>query len=567
MLVTQLNKTNKQTKIANKNHNNNNNNQNNNKYREDKAAREKHEQWQKEARMITLNVHYSNGKKEKSNELSLENGNERALKVDPMEMTFRELKAMVRDAFEISDDQVAWERCRLRKYYPAIDFMAEGYDDENIQDCPLEIAKFNRIDTHLILEVLRETQLSFDYFNPNDILISLFVVTDKNMAAVVERGFVQPSLLMQQDMPEGLSLLYTYHTHVRIHVYKHIDNEKNQKKKGDFTTIIVDSTKPLNEIKQIIFGKLKSEGILPQEWTDPSKLNLIRFGYQKCTVFVPTNTCRSLENFNVKLGDLLYVEHQPDSTTEKEEKDHAQLMGDMSEDKENDNMIDVVNTDADIESDAKVIADDSIPTSLISEEQKMKEESDQLRREQEQLHKISKLARYYEEQRLKITILFNRPLPVKPPIQRIEDLVKTEAGQSSISTVEERISFDHVIRISKESPLGQLKEEIGKQLGLDIHEFRLRKARNDQEFKNLKKTISHYNITEGGVVYVERGVPTKPNEIRVSFALYDPLKKWTDPWKQIKTLYRDLFEYPFDKNILVKDMKSKIVQLLDQFFR
>jgi len=31
-------------------------------------------------------------------------------------------------------------------------------------------------------------------------------------------------------------------------------------------------------------------------------------------------------------------------------------------------------------------------------------------------------------------------------------------------------------------------------------------------------------------------------------------------------LYRDLFEYPFDKNILVKDMKTKVVELLNEYF-
>ena len=75
-----------------------------------------------------------------------------------------------------------------------------------------------------------------------------------------------------------------------------------------------------------------------------------------------------------------------------------------------------------------------------------------------------------------------------------------------------------------------------------------------------------YGITDGGLVYVEYGVPTGPKQVCITFALYDVNKTLTDPHKKKKTLAQKLFEYPFRKDIKVCDLKREIVKIINRLF-
>ena len=131
-------------------------------------------------------------------------GKELTLKLDVEEYTFSDLLKLVRSEFDINAGLIPLQNSRLRKYHAEHDFVAEGYDDENIQDSKIEIAKWPKRGTNLILEIKEDINTKFAYFNPNSILISLFIVTESNMAKLVERGFVASATFKAQELPPGI---------------------------------------------------------------------------------------------------------------------------------------------------------------------------------------------------------------------------------------------------------------------------------------------------------------------------------------------------------------------------
>merc|ERR1712228_941630 len=168
-----------------------------------------------------------------------------------------------------NDEVIPLQNSRLRKHHIEYDFIAEGYDDENIQDSKIELAKWPKRGTNLMLEIKEDVNTKFAYFDPNSILISLFIVTESNTAKLVERGFVQSATFKAQELPSG-----------------------------DICSIVVDSKMPLKEIKPILFKEICSNNIVPKEWMieqnefDAQQLNLI-----KC-------------DYNIKLGAMIFIELQ-----------------------------------------------------------------------------------------------------------------------------------------------------------------------------------------------------------------------------------------------------------------
>ena len=73
-----------------------------------------------------------------------------------------------------------------------------------------------------------------------------------------------------------------------------------------------------------------------------------------------------------------------------------------------------------------------------------------------------------------------------------------------------KLEFNHAVRVSKECPLKVLKQRIAKQLGLEMTAFRLRKSSRGDELRDLEQTLKAANIRDGGLVFVEYGVPTGP---------------------------------------------------------
>eukprot|EP00484_Ammonia_sp_Unknown_P013089 CAMPEP_0197078160 /NCGR_PEP_ID=MMETSP1384-20130603/212981_1 /TAXON_ID=29189 /ORGANISM="Ammonia sp." /LENGTH=869 /DNA_ID=CAMNT_0042517025 /DNA_START=1 /DNA_END=2611 /DNA_ORIENTATION=+ len=339
-------------------------------------------------------------------------------------------------------------------------------------------------------------------------MIKLFVVEDQNTADLVDRGFVQAATFKQQDLPPGGQC-----------------------------SVIVDSTAPLSKIQPILFDALKSSNIVPKEWLtdfdgdinkfDVTQLHLLKFDYNKIRLFCDEND--NLSNFGIKLGTLLYIE--------KKSKDPIMPSDDTEEEKKDD---------------STKLAD--IPVLSPS-------------------YQRSKLAVLYEEQRLKISVQYNEPLPSKSVQDRLEELLMTpqmlaakKQSAENLLSEKKRLEFTHAVRISKECTLQQLKTRISKELNLEMNGFRLRKSTTSPELRDMDQTLNAAGITDGGLVYVEFGVPTGPKQTCITFSLYDPNKFLTDPHKKKKTLAQKLFEYPFNRDIKVSAMKLEIVNVVNQLF-
>jgi len=107
-----------------------------------------------------------------------------------------------------------------------------------------------------------------------------------------------------------------------------------------------------------------------------------------------------------------------------------------------------------------------------------------------------------------------------------------------------------------------LKQEIAIQLGFSVEQFRIRKNTRGKELKDQNKTLEEYRLLDKSIVYLEFGVPAKPNEISLIFRLYDPEKKLTDPLRGKKS-FCDLIEFPFPKDMTVAQLKEAVVEVLD----
>ena len=72
------------------------------------------------------------------------------------------------------------------------------------------------------------------------------------------------------------------------------------------------------------------------------------------------------------------------------------------------------------------------------------------------------------------------------------------------------------------SPLKDLKNAIGRELGESSGGFRLRRTPNGPELKDLSKTLSSFGFTDGSSLYLERGTPLVPGEYRIRLFTQGP---------------------------------------------
>eukprot|EP01006_Ploeotia_vitrea_P034464 TRINITY_DN65758_c4_g1_i1.p2 TRINITY_DN65758_c4_g1~~TRINITY_DN65758_c4_g1_i1.p2 ORF type:complete len:441 (+),score=251.21 TRINITY_DN65758_c4_g1_i1:61-1323(+) len=67
------------------------------------------------------------------------------------------------------------------------------------------------------------------------------------------------------------------------------------------------------------------------------------------------------------------------------------------------------------------------------------------------------------------------------------------------------------VKIDVRQPLSDLKDAIGQVIGVDVGKFRMRRARNDRELKDLSKPLTFFGLTGDDPVYVEAGEPLPPH--------------------------------------------------------
>ena len=240
--------------------------------------------------------------------------------------------------------------------------------------------------------------------------------------------------------------------------------------KGDQCSVIVDSSAPLSKVKSVFLEALKAEDIVPGEWppeTASSELNVVKLEYNKIRILCRAEA--SLDDERIALGTKLFVERAQDPEPEPVDPEEVDL--------------------------------DSKWTEIASL-------SPSYRR--------SPLAVLYEEQRVKMSVQFNEPLPAQTATERIEELLMTpqmlsrKRAQNADSALKPKLEFDRAVRVSRECPLGVLKQRIARELGLEMDAFRIKKSSRGAELRDLEQTLKAANIRDGGLVYVEHGVPTGP---------------------------------------------------------
>ena len=238
---------------------------------------------------------------------------------------------------------------------------------------------------------------------------------------------------------------------------------------GDICSVTVDSTAPLSKIKPVLFGKLSESEIVPKEWLiecgdisafDPQNLNIIKFDYNRIRLFC--DDLKSLSDYNIKLGTMVFVELKSQESLLKNAQKNEEKISENENKSEND-------TKSEFENPKKFAV---IPTLNPS-------------------YQRSKLAVLYEEQRLKISVQYNEPLPAKSAMDRVEELLMTPQmlgrKRQTNSETKKRLEFNNAVRISKECPLGQLKLQIASELKLEMSEFRLRKSSHGSELRDMHK--------------------------------------------------------------------------------
>lgn len=237
--------------------------------------------------------------------------------------------------------------------------------------------------------------------------------------------------------------------------------------------MMVDRTLSLSKVKSVILEELKAAGVFPKEWaaeTVSSELNMVKLEYNKIRILCADEA--SLDDERIALGAKLFVERQEDPTA-----------SDPAADDEEEE-----------DGDAKWTEIASLSPS----------------------YRRSPLAVLYEEQRLKISVQFNEPLPAQTTTERIEELLMTpqmlsrKRAQNVDSALKPKLEFDRAVRVSRECPLGVLKERIARQLGLEMDAFRIKRNSRGAELRDLEQTLKAANIRDGGLVFVEHGVPTGP---------------------------------------------------------
>eukprot|EP01084_Bolivina_argentea_P076032 137772_1 len=167
---------------------------------------------------------------------------------------------------------------------------------------------------------------------------------------------------------------------------------------------------------------------------------------------------------------------------------------------------------------------------------------------------------------LQIQVIFNNPLPVSSPYDIIDQLILPHSMQTNKNQNRSRLEFKYALTINKQKTMKELKQAISKILNLNVNKFKMKRSSSGKEIKDMSKTIQSQNIVDGGIIYIQHGIPCALNQINVTFSLYDPTKTLTDPYKKKRSLKQKLFQYSFNKNIKVTDLKKEVVNIINTLF-
>ena len=111
--------------------------------------------------------------------------------------------------------------------------------------------------------------------------------------------------------------------------------------------------------------------------------------------------------------------------------------------------------------------------------------------------------------------------------------------------------------IDSRENVNSLKELIGKLIKMDTGKFILKRGgKQGAEIKELELKISQSSLYNGGLIYVERGVPSRADEFRICVSYSAPPKSHAPD----STLYEftEIVEMPLSGNLSVQEAKDQI---------
>lgn len=113
-------------------------------------------------------------------------------------------------------------------------------------------------------------------------------------------------------------------------------------------------------------------------------------------------------------------------------------------------------------------------------------------------------------------------------------------------------TFDHTIVIDKRLPLSDLKIKIAEVLAVEkVDSFRLKLHERAPILKELGATIGLNGLSDGSVVFVEKGIQPKENDVILAFYRYDPNSDGK---------FVALARLIFDKGVKIKDIKARLAK-------
>lgn len=139
----------------------------------------------------------------------------------------------------------------------------------------------------------------------------------------------------------------------------------------------------------------------------------------------------------------------------------------------------------------------------------------------------------FEKEANKLTIKFNNPNQISKFISQIE--------------------FKENVTIHSQKTIGELKALISGHLNMPDSEFIMKRgSQYGAEMKDLKQKISQVNIMNNSYIYIEKGVPTNPNEIRLVFSVATSPKDTENDGAMYS------FEDPFEISV---NINAKIIEI------
>lgn len=128
-----------------------------------------------------------------------------------------------------------------------------------------------------------------------------------------------------------------------------------------------------------------------------------------------------------------------------------------------------------------------------------------------------------------------------------------------------QIDYKYSVVVDSRKPLSVLKCHIASQLQLDVDNFLIKRgSRHGTEMKDLEIRITQSNLINGGVVYVEKGRPSLPDENKLRFFLATEMKKteldgvWNEFW--------ELADIAISENDSVKHMKEVVCAKVNSLY-